>query len=386
MKVVFITGIFPPDVGGPATYTDGIATELSERGHDVRVLTLSDEEASATADANRPFPVERIDRGQNRLRRMGVVVSSIRRHCMWADVGFVQGLYTEVGVATMLTDTPMVVRMPGDIAWERARRLGWVDSDYETFLTKRYRPRVELLRWLRTWSVRRMDRVVAQSAFFGEHIESWGIPSSSVTQVNNFVDLDDLDDLTPADVTLPAVQPNAVVTVGRLIDLKSVDTLIDAVSGLPDTDLVVVGDGAMRDDWEAYAADRGVADRVHFVGQQPRDRALGYMRAADIFALSSTFETFSIVLLEAMSVGTPVVATDCGGPGEIINDGETGLLVANCSPRSLRDGIERLLADPGEAERLATNASATLDRYSLDTVATELEGVLAEEARTSPDP
>ena len=110
-------------------------------------------------------------------------------------------------------------------------------------------------------------------------------------------------------------------------------------------ELHILGDGELRESLARLAGELGIADRVTFLGFQ-RD-PFRHMRKADIFVLSSLWEGFGNVLVEAMAMGAPVVSTDCPhGPGEIIKDGETGLLVPPGDDQPLAAALQRLIDDP----------------------------------------
>jgi glycosyltransferase involved in cell wall biosynthesis len=383
MNVLFVTGIFPPDIGGPATYTDEMGSELSARGHDVRVVTLS-KKTDGTQDSDRPFAVTRLRRRQSIPRRVARTIFAIRSNCAWADFVFVQGLFVETGVASLFTQTPIVARVPGDTAWERARRRGWTEDSFRTFQTERYGPRIETTRRVRSWALNRMTSIITASEFFAGIVSGWGVDPDRIVQINNFVDVPETSTLPT--VTLPAGGEDTVVTVGRLVDVKRIDNLIRAVAPLEEVHLLVIGDGPTRARLKGVARESGATDRVTFLGNQPHDVTLSYVQAADVFALASSVETFSIAVLEAMSVGTPVVATDCGGPGEILDDGNTGLLVPTDSPSALRSAISDIRERPALADQLRNQAAESLDEYKLSRVADEVEELLTRVSRTATTP
>nr|MCU0475386.1 glycosyltransferase [Anaerolineae bacterium] len=108
-----------------------------------------------------------------------------------------------------------------------------------------------------------------------------------------------------------------IVSVARLTPVKGVHVLMKALPAVPDVHAVIVGDGPQRAELEALAP----AGQVTFAGQQPHERVLMYLRAADAYVLSSYTEGLSHTLLEAVAVGTPCVATTVGGNPEVITDG-----------------------------------------------------------------
>jgi glycosyltransferase involved in cell wall biosynthesis len=120
--------------------------------------------------------------------------------------------------------------------------------------------------------------------------------------------------------------------------------------------LVLIGDGPLRSELEAYCCRTGLKGSVCFLGA--RDDVLDWLCAADLFVCSSSSEALSISIMEAMAMGVPVVATRVGGNPELIDDGIDGLLVPYGEPDQLADAMNRLLSDRAFARQLAQRALA----------------------------
>jgi glycosyltransferase involved in cell wall biosynthesis len=154
-------------------------------------------------------------------------------------------------------------------------------------------------------------------------------------------------------------------TVTRLEPQKANDVFLRAVARavkrVPNMVTLIAGDGPQRRELENLAAELGLADRVRFLGW--RTDAVEMLGALDIFCLSSRWEGCPMVLLEAMAMRRPVVATDIGGVREIVVDGETGLLVALNEPDALADGIVRLLEADAERERFGQAGRQRLEEH-----------------------
>jgi phosphatidylinositol alpha-1,6-mannosyltransferase len=183
-----------------------------------------------------------------------------------------------------------------------------------------------------------------------------------------------------------------VAFAGRLVEEKGVDDLLEAVARLapehPDVTALVLGDGQDRVALEARATDLGLEGRVTFAGWAPPAAVATALAAADVVAAPSRpapdgwVEAQGLTVVEAMAVGTPVVATRSGGVGDAVVDGVTGLLVAERSPAALAAAIGRLVTDGALAERCATaGRRVALERYSREATAAAFsdlfEGVLA---------
>lgn len=377
MRILIVTGIFHPEPGGPATYLQALLPILQARGHTLRVITYG--EAGAPDDYG--YPVQRITRQQSIPRRLAQFTWAVLRRARAAEVLYVQGYAYPAVLAHLLLRRPLVIKVVSDFAWEFARRHGWTDLEVAEFQRARHPWKVRLLRAAQTWTLRRAAAVIVPSGHIGRLVQGWGLAADRVQIVYNAVPRSPLAQADRAalraELGLPLEAP-LLVTVGRLTPVKGVDVAIRALEHLPDAVLIVVGEGEQRAELEALAAPWG--ERVRFVGQQPNDRALRFVRAADIFVLSSYTEGLSHVLLEALSVGTPAVATAVGGNPEVLADGVNGLLVPPGDPRALAAAIERLLADPDLAGRIAGAGRARSADFDWERTVAQTEAILARAA------
>jgi colanic acid/amylovoran biosynthesis glycosyltransferase len=161
-----------------------------------------------------------------------------------------------------------------------------------------------------------------------------------------------------------------VLAVGRLVGGKGFALLVDAVHALVargrDVALTVVGDGPSREHLHAQAARLGLGDRVEWVGALGQDEIREAYARADVFCLPSFAEGVPVVLMEAMAMEVPVVATRIAGIPELIEEGESGLLVTPARADELADAIGRLVDDPALRARLgAAGRRAVLEGYDL---------------------
>jgi glycosyltransferase involved in cell wall biosynthesis len=153
-------------------------------------------------------------------------------------------------------------------------------------------------------------------------------------------------------------QSPLILGAGRLTRQKDFPTLIRAfalVAAQRDCRLMILGEGQERSALEGLAAELGLSDRVALPGFVTD--AMGYMAHARLFVLSSAWEGFGMVLVEAMAMGTPVVSTDCpSGPREILRDGELGPLVPIADPEALASAMLQVLDAPPDPAQLQQRA------------------------------
>ena len=165
-------------------------------------------------------------------------------------------------------------------------------------------------------------------------------------------------------------------TVGRLAEVKRQDRLLRATANLrtrrPDVWLLIVGEGSERNRLQELAASLGISDRVCFAGYQ--SEPIRYLRAMDVFALTSQSEGLPISLLEAWTVGLPVVCTSVGGIPDAVTHNRNGLLVPNNEGSDLECALSHILEWPELAVRLGIAGRETVRvQYSLDTMVNTYE-------------
>ncbi len=157
-----------------------------------------------------------------------------------------------------------------------------------------------------------------------------------------------------------------VLSVGRLIRLKGTEHLIRAmprvIEACPEAHLVLVGEGEEKVRLQTLARGLGLDHRIMFAGGHAHEDVIQFMRAADVFVLPSLVESFGIVLVEAMSCGLPIVASNVMGVPSLIDDMVNGLLIPPGDPQALAGGIVGLLADPAASAAMAcANARKAAD-------------------------
>jgi glycosyltransferase involved in cell wall biosynthesis len=156
------------------------------------------------------------------------------------------------------------------------------------------------------------------------------------------------------------------VFVGRLIDWKCLDIVLEALREVPDAHLEVIGDGSMRATWEHLAGEFGVSSRVAFSGWLPQAECASRMQSALALLLPSIYECGGAVVLEAMAAGVAVIATKWGGPVDYVNS-DTGILIEPKSRRIMVDGfaaaMRQVIAEPESARTMGQFGRERVERH-----------------------
>jgi len=369
MRICLPTGIFPPDIGGPASYVPRIARALTERGHTVEVITLSD---APHEDGQYPFAMRRIPRGMARLPRMARTITAIARGARRAEVIYANGLFIEAVLARAIVRRPLVMKVVGDWAWERATLNHRTSDSLDDFQRRHQHVRDEAVKRLRAGVTRRATRVIVPSRHLADVVASWGVARESIDVIYNAPDL-----AATQRVNLPPFEGRTVVTVGRLIPLKRVDALFRAIKELPQTRLIVAGDGPLRTALEREAAQLGLGSRAVFLGAVSREAVAGLLQNSDLFVLNSTHEGLPHIVLEALAAGTPVLATRVGGTPEIVEHGVSGWLIPSGNEAELGRAMRMLLEDPALCDRLREGGRRVLaQRFRWEALVEQTQAVL----------
>jgi glycosyltransferase involved in cell wall biosynthesis len=373
MRVLVVSGIWPPDVGGPASHAPEVAAFLHGRGHRVEVVVTADR-----APAPEAYPVRWISRRVPLGLRHVAAGALVARRAALADVVYTTGMFGRSAAGARFARTPYVLKLTSDPAYERARRRGLTASDLDAFQDERGRAGVRALRAARDASLRGAAHVLCPSAALRDLVVSWGIEPARVEVLPN-----PLPTLPPG---LPTrgearerlgVEGPTLVFAGRLTAQKGLGVALEAVARNDGVALLLAGDGDQRSALERQAAELGLDGRVRFLGPQPRDRVLELFRAADALLLSSTWENFPHTVVESLAVGTPVLATSAGGVVEVVEDERNGLLVPSGDAGALAAAIERFFADDELRASLRAAAAPSVVDYAPDRIYSRLEALLA---------
>lgn len=164
-----------------------------------------------------------------------------------------------------------------------------------------------------------------------------------------------------------------LITVGRLIKRKAIDTMLHAMAGIKKRKikLLIVGDGPERDYLEAIAADKGIGGSVRFLGYLDDEDKYRYLGASDLFILTSLHEGFGIVFMEAMHMGLPIVATNHGGQTDFLKQDENAILIDVGDADACREAILRFSRDKILYRKCSTGNKRKIRDFYAENVASE---------------
>ncbi|MEM7333422.1 MAG: glycosyltransferase family 4 protein [Chloroflexota bacterium] len=366
MKILIPTGAFPPEIGGPATYVPRLAKALVEKGHNVTIMTFT--QADGYDDSQFNFKLIRLPK-KGRLDRWINTVWQLMRQLRQHDVAYVNGLLMETAVATLFVIRPMVAKVVGDIAWERARDKGWTSHTIDFFQTRVYDIPIEARRAMRDWALHRMKYVIVPSQYLRSIVSKWFVDPRLIKLIYNAYE-PPLDQ--PSAVDFPPKKGHRLITVCRLVNWKGVDGILKTVQNTPNCDLLVVGDGPEKENLEKLSRNLKIQNRVHFLGSLSHASVIEALKTADLFMLNSVYEGLPHVLLEALAVGLPIVATEIGGTPEVVLHGVNGRLTPINNLEKLTESTHTALKN-----RLTYQVELT-DKFKLETMIEQTTDLLIE--------
>ena len=224
----------------------------------------------------------------------------------------------------------------------------------------------------------KVDIITTPSQSMKELINRYGI-TKEIVVIPNAIDIDifrnknkEQGEILKKELRL-APDEIVILYVGRVSIEKDIDKIIKALAIIRDQNntnfqFIVVGEGTALEQMKDLADSLNLADKVKFTGAVSRELIKYYYQIADIFAFSSTSETFGIVIIEALASGLPILAVKAPGAVDIITDGFNGILAEN-DIANFAEHLSVLIQDKGLRQRLSKNAQQTAKKYCIDTVA-----------------
>lgn len=332
MRIIIATGLYPPEIGGPATYSAIMEKALPMFGISVSVVPFS------------------LVRWAPRLVRHVAYFFLLLARSKKADIIIaLDGV--SVGfpalICALILRKKFAVKIVGDYAWEqhsvsRARK-GRAPVLINEFQTKRYGALTEIRRFIQYLVARGAERVVVPSKYLAGIVHGWGVPKEHIAVIYNAAP--GMTETWPRETLRRelGVSGFTILSAGRLVPWKGFDVLLSAFDTFASNEatLFIAGDGPERHTLVKKADALKLGDHVRFLGQLPHDELLKYLVAADVFVLNTSYEGLSHMLLESLAAGTPILASNAGGNKETITNGEEGILFDYNDREAIENGVRK---------------------------------------------
>ncbi|MDP2709125.1 MAG: glycosyltransferase [bacterium] len=355
-KILIATGIYPPDIGGPATMLEALAGSLSKLGFEIRIITYADRTESG--------PVYRISRDQNKIARYFKYFWQLWLLSRQTDILYVTDTYSVGYFAYLikkLTGKKYIIRFAGDSAWEMAAGAGWIEDCITDFQGIKYNKRIEKLKSRRKKILINADKVIAVSNFMAKIASNIGVSAEKTAVIYNAVDFFPV----PPKREVP-LNPTLVYA-GRLVAWKGVEMLIGAVGELkkyyPNIIFKILGSGPEEIKLKKMADSLELLNNIIFHGRVSEEESHEIFSNSTIFILNSNYEGLPHSVLNAMRSGLPVITTPVGGNLEVITDGENGLFAPYNKLEDWLAAISKLLADQNLQQKFSENGLETVKKF-----------------------
>jgi len=344
LTITIATGLFPPDIGGPATFAVHAQKDWTAEGHTVRVLPFG-------VVRTYPFGIRHF------LYAMKLFWYARTSHVVIVldpmSVGFPAYL------VSFFTRTPFVLRLVGDYAWEQyVQRHHFVPRD--TFESIKLPLNFHIMRSFQQRVARRMRAVIVPSQYLESVTKLWGVAPNRIRVVYNMI--------TPLSVSTrkqsyEASEPFRLLSVGRLVPWKGFRCLIEVLEHIPHATLTIVGSGPDDAALVKTAQAHHVHDRVFFERNYSREQLLDAMASFDCLLFNTAYEGFSHVLIEAMAVGLPIITTTTGGNAEIVIHHDNAIVAPFNHHDDWQKAISLMQGNQSLREQLGQSAKTTASAF-----------------------
>ncbi len=350
-NILIVTGVYPPSIGGPASYSRFLAEKLS-KNFSVKLITYSSV-LNFPDDKNMPFKVVRVwKKAPKGLRHWNFFLKALSAAGK-SDMVFALNAVS-AGIpalmAAKMRKKKFFVKIVGDYAWEIAINRKKTNLLLNDFQGSKKNGFIGLLHKLQTWVCKNADGVIVPSEYLAELVRGWGVSGDKIKVIYNGVDFKSANVTKEEAKKRIGVFGDIILSAGRLVPWKGFRMLIKIMPQLTEVSqifrLVIVGDGPDMANLKMMVKNMGFERKVFLVGRKSRDELALYMAAADVFVLDTGYEGFSHQILEAMAAGIPVITTAVGGKKEIIKQGENGFMVKYNDEFNLIEAIKSVWASP----------------------------------------
>jgi len=341
LKVLLVSGIYFPDIGGPASYLPSLAHAFIKLGYEVQTVSLTD--SNETTRPVQPWQRLFVLRHTNKITRTYKLIRIIRRAARNSDFVFINGLYVESALALYGLRCYSTAKIVGDPVWERVKNKNGTPYSVDEFSIRFTGLKNFISRRIINFALSRFDQLTAPSNNLANNIRNWGI-KSEVIVISNGVKCREVLNVSP---------DYDVVSLARLVQWKRIDVLIRAcaMAGLR---IAIAGVGPEKDKLEKIAHETKCD--AHFLGQLDREDSIDLLQRSKIFALISTYEGLSFSLIEAMMLEKRILVSSAPGNRAVITNQVEGLISTASNVSDVADTLTFLNSEAIETKNLGANA------------------------------
>src|SRR3989338_9602641 len=380
-RILIVTGIFPPDIGGPASYARTFAQRLS-KDYEVKIITYSSVR-KFKQDKDYLFKVNRVWKKNFWFFKHSSYGLKVFFACKNSDV--VYSISSLSGAIPSLVGArffrkKIFIRIAGDYAWQVAIEKNKSSLLIDDFQKSKKTGWIGFLHKIQVQVCKNADGIIVPSKYLAGIVRDWGVLGNKIKVIYNGVDFKGADISQEEAKKKIGIYGDIILSVGRLVPWKGFRMLIKIMHHLSEISqlfrLVVVGDGPDGKMLESMVKNLGLERKVYLVGRKSQEELAIYMAASSIFVLNSGYEGFSHQILEAMTAGVPVITTAVGGNKEIIRQGENGFMVKYQDEFNLVEAVKSLWQNLELQEEFKKEGKKTAERFSSEKMIEETIKIL----------
>lgn len=360
-KILIVTNIFSPAIGGPAQFVGEFAEYLRKKGY--RVTVFCNTQAKAGYDNSLTFRVIRPclkNKYLNFIRLHLFLFLQILRH----KKIFVAGLEMETYKYCSFLKKSYIIKVVSDPVWEIARNKGKTLLDVLEFQKDQESIDAfssERNQWLK--AIHYSKKIITPGIYVKNLVSFWITEKEKIKVISNSTDLTVCDGHSPK--SRKSGEVLKILFIGRLTNLKGLETLSLAIVDIENIHLSICGDGP--EFVQIFELNRQLQNKnVEFLGRLSKTEIYERLESNHLLVLPSITEGLSHTLIDAVTFGLPCIASDVGGNPEVIKDGFNGLLFPARDVNALRQAIIYFRDNEEERFRMATNAKESSVAYDLE--------------------
>lgn len=367
MKILIATGLYPPEIGGPATHARLLEKHLPGEQFEVEVLPYGS--------------VRHLAPGL----RFFAYIRALYKAAKTAEVVYALDA-VHVGLPAYLIaklrKKAFILRLGGLYAWEEAQQQYGVTDPLTLFVThpKKYATRIRMLLWVERFVARRAAEVIVPSEHFKKIAEMLGVKKEKIEVLYSVFEPRVIEEDREALRKMFTYDGVVLASAGRLVVWKGFRALLDVAVALEESlqepvTLVIAGDGPELPALEAVAKEKGLEGRVRLVGNQPQGTLLAAIKGADVFVLNAGYSGLAHQLLEVMNIGVPIVTTNVGVNPEILTHEESALLVPYNDVDAMTKAVARILTHDELRARLVASARDRVQAHSVESLISKISNI-----------
>ena len=332
MNILITVGIFPPDIGGPASFVPKIANHLINMDNKVKIICLADEENLLLED---DLDVLRIKRSTYLPIRWFKTISLIIKYGRKSDILFVNGLGVEAAIANLYLRKKIVRKIVGDPVWERFYNKKRTSETFDDFQNLKHNLNVRIQKLIRNWSISSSEVVITPSDHLKEFINRTN-PKTEVLKINNGIEITEFKRSKT-----PLHEFNILIN-SRLVVQKNIHLVIEAMGSIKNLDinLKIIGEGGEFERLENIITDLKIQNRVKMIGKVENNLISEFLKTSNLFIQASDYEGLPHSILEAINYEVPILSTEVGGCKDLLDNGDRGFIIS--SPQNKQQIAEKI--------------------------------------------